>query len=138
MLSTTVSSSSDRTRVVPSLDAFVPVEAGVYRLGDEGDRVVALERVLIGRWPLVTEHFRAFVEATSRPVSRALGRRLEAEQLADHPVTEVSFADAVGITLLLDRLRDLDQPEPLQALDRLIQARPRTDVDDPVLALGLE
>jgi len=95
VLSTTVSSSSDRTRVVPSLDAFVPVEAGVYRLGDEGDRVVALERVLIGRWPLVTEHFRAFVEATSRPVSRALGRRLEAEQLADHPVTEVSFADAV-------------------------------------------
>jgi formylglycine-generating enzyme required for sulfatase activity len=73
----------------------VPVQAGRYRLGEEGERVVALDAVLIGRWPVTTAHVRAFVEATGRPVSDVLGRRLEAEQLADHPAAEVTFADAV-------------------------------------------
>jgi toxoflavin biosynthesis protein ToxD len=82
-------------RGVPPLEACVPVPAGVYRLGDAGERVVELAGVLIGRWPVATAHFRAFVDATGRAVSGVLGRRLEAGQLADHPVTEVSFAEAV-------------------------------------------
>ncbi len=73
----------------------MPVPAGVYRFGDAGERVVDLAGVLIGRWPVASAHFRSFVDAAGRPVSVALGRRLEAEQLADHPVTEVSFADAL-------------------------------------------
>ncbi len=95
MLAATVSSSPDRTRGVPPLDACVLVDAGLYRLGDTGERVVELRPVLIGRWPVTTAHVREFVEATGRPVSEALGRRLDAEQLADHPAAEVSFADAV-------------------------------------------
>jgi formylglycine-generating enzyme required for sulfatase activity len=95
VLAATVSPTPDRTRGVPPLDACVPVIAGRYRLGDEGVRVVALGAVLIGRWPVTTSHVRAFVEATGRRVSESLGRRLEAEQLADHPATEVTFSDAV-------------------------------------------
>jgi formylglycine-generating enzyme required for sulfatase activity len=83
-------------RGVPPLDACVPIEAGVYRLGDDTARVVDLAAVLIGRWPVTSGHFREFVEATSRKIGGALRRRLEAEQLADHPVTEVSFVDAVA------------------------------------------
>ncbi|HSC03006.1 MAG TPA: SUMF1/EgtB/PvdO family nonheme iron enzyme [Solirubrobacteraceae bacterium] len=94
MLAATVSSSPDRTRGVPPLDACALVGAGVYRLGDDRERVVELEAVLIGRWPVTTRHFREFVEATSREVGGALRPRLEAEQLADHPIAEVSFADA--------------------------------------------
>lgn len=96
MLAATVSSLPDRgaLRGVPPLDACVPVDAGVYRLGDEGERVVELGAVLIGRWPVTTSHVRTFVEATGRPVSEALRRRLDAEQLADHPAAEVTFADA--------------------------------------------
>ena len=68
----------------------------MYRLGDGGERVVELAGVLIGRWPVTTAHFRAFVEATARPVGPGLRRRLEAEQLADHPATEVTFAGALA------------------------------------------
>lgn len=81
-------------RGVPPLSACVPVEAGVYHLGDGGQRAVDLGGVLIGRWPVTTAHFRAFADATRRSVSAVLCRRLEEEQLADHPVTEVTFADA--------------------------------------------
>ena len=83
-------------RGIPPLDACVAVDAGVYRLGDARERVVTVASVLIGRWPVTTGHFRAFARETSRPVGPLLRRRLEAEQLADHPVTEVSFADAVA------------------------------------------
>ena len=82
-------------RGVPPLDACVPIKAGVYRLGDEQERVVDLGAVLIGRWPVTTGHFREFTEATSREIGGSLRPRLEAEQLADHPVAEVTFADAV-------------------------------------------
>jgi formylglycine-generating enzyme required for sulfatase activity len=92
----TLSRPSDRTRGIPPLDACVPVEDGVYRLGDAGERVARLDPVLIGRWPVTAAHFRAFVVATSRPVSSALRLRIEGEQLADHPVAEVSFDDAVA------------------------------------------
>jgi formylglycine-generating enzyme required for sulfatase activity len=74
----------------------VAVPGGTYRLGDGLDRVVAIDPVLIGRWPVRTAEFRAFVEGTGRPVSPALQRRLESEPLADHPATEVTFADAAG------------------------------------------
>jgi len=74
----------------------VAVDAGTYRLGDTGERAVMLDAVLIGRWPVTTAQFRVFVAASARPVGPALRRRLEAEQLADHPVTEVSFADALA------------------------------------------
>ncbi len=69
---------------------------GRYRLGDGGDRVVALEPVLVGRWPVTTAEFGAFVENTGRVVSRRLSQRLQSGALADHPVTEVTFADAVA------------------------------------------
>lgn len=81
---------------MPELDACVRVPAGRYRLGDAGEREVDLEEVLIGRWPVATAHLRRFAEASGRPVSPALRRQLAAEQLADHPATGVTFADAVA------------------------------------------
>jgi len=95
VLAATVSSLPDAPRGVPPLDACVLVDAGAYRLGDDGERIVELDAVLIGRWPVSTGHVRAFFEATGRPVSDALRRRLEAGQLDDHPATEVTFGDAV-------------------------------------------
>jgi formylglycine-generating enzyme required for sulfatase activity len=74
----------------------VPVAGGVYRLGDGGERVVALKPFLIGRWPVATAHLRSFVEATGRAVNAASRRRLESDQLDDHPATEVSYDDAVA------------------------------------------
>lgn len=115
MLATHVSSPPDRTRGVPPLDACVPVEPGTYRLGDGGERVVALGGVLIGRWPVTTAHFRAFVDGTSRPVSRAMRGRLDAEQLADHPVTEVSFGDALDFCAWAGR--ELGRPVRLPSGD---------------------
>lgn len=103
VLAPSLHSQSDRSQLaplalrgVPPLDACVLVAGGAYRLGDAEDRVVELDDVLIGRWPVTVAHMRSFVEATGRSVTRALGGRLAAEQLADHPATEVSFADAVG------------------------------------------
>ena len=72
------------------------VSGGVYRLADCLSRVVRLEPVSIGRWPVTTSEFAAFAAATGRSVTPALRRRLESEQLSDHPVTEVTFADAVA------------------------------------------
>jgi toxoflavin biosynthesis protein ToxD len=127
VLTTTVSSSPDRMRGVPPLDACVPVEPGVYRVGDERELAVRLDRVLIGRWPVTTAHFRAFAEATGRGVSRALERRLAAEQLADHPVTEVTFADALDFCAwaasALDRPVRLPRGEEWEAAARGAEGR---------------
>ena len=83
------------TREVPPLDALVELPRGRYPVGEPGEqRNALLPRVLIGRWPVVNAHVRAFVEATGRRTSRALGAKLEATQLADHPATDVTRADA--------------------------------------------
>jgi formylglycine-generating enzyme required for sulfatase activity len=82
---------------LPALDAAVELPAGAYRLGERGEeRTVALERVLIGRWPVVNAHARGFFEAGGRRPGGALAARLEAPALAEHPVTELSFDDAAA------------------------------------------
>lgn len=84
-------------RAVPPLDALVAVRAGTYVLGEPGEeRTVAIGPVLIGRWPVVNAHVRAFVEQTGRTVRPALAARLADPQLADHPATEVTFDDALA------------------------------------------
>jgi len=84
-------------RSVPGLRNVVAVAAGVYRLGEPGEeRDVPVGPVAIGRYPVVNAHVRAFVAETGRSVCRALAARLEAGQLADHPATEVTFADALA------------------------------------------
>jgi formylglycine-generating enzyme required for sulfatase activity len=131
-------------RGVPPLDLCVPVDAGVYRLGDEGERVVTLDAVLIGRWPVTGEHMRAFVSATERPVSETLRRRLEAEQLADHPATEVSFADAVEFcgwaARELGRPVRLPSSDEWEAAARGLDGRPWPwgEVFDPVRCNSVE
>jgi formylglycine-generating enzyme required for sulfatase activity len=78
-------------RAVPALDALVELPAGRYQLGEPGEeRPCELRAVLIGRWPVVTAHVRRFALATGRPLTPAL----DADQLADHPATDVALADA--------------------------------------------
>jgi formylglycine-generating enzyme required for sulfatase activity len=122
VLAPSLHSQSDRSRLaptasrgVPPLDACVLVAAGIYHLGDANDRVVELDDVLIGRWPVTVAHMRSFVEATGRSVTPALGGRLAADQLADHPATEASFGDAVDFCAWA--ARRLDRPVRLPCAD---------------------
>jgi formylglycine-generating enzyme required for sulfatase activity len=70
---------------VPALDAVVTLPAGRYAVGEPGEeRVVDLPRVLIGRWPVVNAHLREW-----RP-----GPKTDDPQLADHPATDLTRADA--------------------------------------------
>ena len=71
--------------------------AGTYRLGEPGEeRKVEIAAFEIGRFPVTNAHVKAFVEQTGHPVRPALAARLEDPQLADHPATEVTFADALA------------------------------------------
>ena len=73
----------------------VELPAAAYRLGERGEeRIVALRRVLMGRFPVANSDLRRFVEATGHGVSAALAAKLGAPELAEHPATDVSFADA--------------------------------------------
>jgi formylglycine-generating enzyme required for sulfatase activity len=75
----------------------VEVPAGDYVLGEPGEeREVVLAGVLIGRYPVVNAQMAAFAGATGRAVRPALAVRLRDEQLADHPVTEVTYEDALA------------------------------------------
>jgi formylglycine-generating enzyme required for sulfatase activity len=77
---------------VPPLDAVVALPAGRYALGEPGEeRVVALRPVLIGRWPVVNARVKAFADATGR-----WQPKLGDPQLADHPATDVTRADALA------------------------------------------
>jgi formylglycine-generating enzyme required for sulfatase activity len=90
-----VTATLSRSRV--ALDAAVELPAGSYRLGEPGEeRAVEIERVLIGRWPVVNADARRFFEATGRRPGRALAARLAAPALAEHPVTDMSFDDATA------------------------------------------
>jgi formylglycine-generating enzyme required for sulfatase activity len=78
-------------RAAPPLDALVELPAGTYVLGEpREERTVAIGPVLVGRWPVVNAHMRAFSAATARPLTA----KHEAPQLADHPATDVTRADA--------------------------------------------
>ena len=75
----------------------VELPAGTYPLGEPGEeREVTLERVLIGRWPITNRDARRFFAAAGRDAAPALAARLEEPGLADHPVTDMSFDDAVS------------------------------------------
>ena len=79
------------------LDACVELPPGTYRLGEPGEeRAVRLERVLIGRWPVVNRDARRFFEASGRHAGPDLAARLEAPVLAEHPLTDVAFDDATS------------------------------------------
>jgi formylglycine-generating enzyme required for sulfatase activity len=82
-------------REVPPLDAVVELRAGRYPVGEPGEeRSAALDRVLVGRWPVVNAHVKDFIDATGRRPSGALAAKLRAPQLADHPATDLTRADA--------------------------------------------
>ena len=69
--------------------------AGRYVVGEGGEeRAVALGGVAIGRFPVVNAQLREWFDATGRCVSPALAAKLAAPQLADHPATDVTRADA--------------------------------------------
>jgi formylglycine-generating enzyme required for sulfatase activity len=122
----------------------VPVAGDVYRLGDDSERRVVVGGVLIGRWPVTTAHVHSFVRATGRPVSQTLRRRLESEQLADHPATEVNFDDAVAFcawaSVELRRSVRLPRGDEWEAAARGSEATiwPWGDVFDPARCNSVE
>jgi formylglycine-generating enzyme required for sulfatase activity len=83
--------------MVAPLDACVGIEAGRYVVGEAGEqREVVLGPLAVGRYPVVVERFAEFVGRTGRPVSGPLAHKLADPQLADHPVTDVTFEDAAA------------------------------------------
>ena len=112
-------------RAVPPLDALVELPAGSYVVGEPGEeRTVAVGRVLVGRWPVVNAHMRAFAAATGRPLSA----KLRSPQLADHPATDVTRADAEAFcawaSLELGAHARLPTADEWEALARGADARP--------------
>jgi formylglycine-generating enzyme required for sulfatase activity len=85
------------TQSLPDLDDVVEVAAGRYRLGEPGEeREVDVGPVLVGRYPVTNAHLRAFVEATGGRVAFDVAQRAQDPQLADHPATGLTFAEAQG------------------------------------------
>jgi formylglycine-generating enzyme required for sulfatase activity len=80
---------------VPLLDALVELPAGRYAVREPGEeRAVVPRRVLVGHWPVVNAHQKAFAAATGHRVAGALAAKLHDPQLADHPATDLTRADA--------------------------------------------
>ena len=118
----------DAARHAPPLDALVELPAGRYVVGEPGEeRTVELARVLVGRWPVVNAHVAAFAQAggTLSPAARA---RLADPQLADHPATGVTLAEAEAFcawaSARLGRCVRLPTGEEWEALARGGDARP--------------
>lgn len=116
-------------RDVPPLDAHVELPAGSYAVGEPGEeRTVELGSVLLGRWPVVNAHMRRFVQESGNGVPSVLSAKLADPQLADHPATDVSFADAVAfcgwVTERLGRAVRLPTGEEWEALARGGDGRP--------------
>ncbi len=112
-------------REVPALDDVVPLAAGSHRLGEPGEeRDVVLPRVLIGRYPVVNAQLAAFARATGRPATR---KQTDA-QLADHPATDVTRADAEAfcawLSASLRRAVRLPRGDEWEAVARGGDARP--------------
>jgi formylglycine-generating enzyme required for sulfatase activity len=117
------------TRELPPLDACVELPAGRYVVGEAGEaRGVALRRVKIGRWPVVNAQLREFVDGTGHPVSGALAAKLDDPQLADHPATDVTRADAetfcAWASVRLGRRVRLPGADEWEALARGTDRRP--------------
>jgi formylglycine-generating enzyme required for sulfatase activity len=82
---------------IETLDATVELAAGIYRLGEAGaERDVPLASARIGRFPVVNAALARFVAATGRAVAPALELKLADALLADHPATDVTYADAAA------------------------------------------
>lgn len=94
---------------MPAVDDCVELPAATYRLGEgAGVQEVRLGPVLIGRFPVANAQMAAYVDAAGRSVSPALSPRLTSPALADHPVTEVTFAEATAFCAWL--ARELGRP----------------------------
>jgi formylglycine-generating enzyme required for sulfatase activity len=112
-------------REVPPLDAVVELPAGRYRLGEPGEeRLVALGAVFLGRWPVANAQVQDFATATGRRSSAKLGD----PQLADHPATDLTLADAQAFCAwasgVLRRSVRLPTAVEWEALARGTDARP--------------
>jgi formylglycine-generating enzyme required for sulfatase activity len=87
--------SASGTRRLPDLDDVVAVAAGRYRLGEPGEEhAVDLEAVLVGRYPVTNAQLGAFLDATRRRLPTDVAGRAHDPELADHPATGLTFAEA--------------------------------------------
>jgi formylglycine-generating enzyme required for sulfatase activity len=120
-----VSLDTPPTREAPPLDTTVELPAGRYPVGEPGEeRSVVLERVAIGRFPVVNAQLAMFARATGRPRMA----KLSDPQLADHPATDVTRADAEAFcawaSATLGRLVRLPAGDEWEALARGVDGRP--------------
>jgi toxoflavin biosynthesis protein ToxD len=116
-------------RDAPALDALVELPAGRYVIGEPGEeRAVAVGSVLLGRWPVVNAHLKEFTADTGRRLPPALVAKLDDPQLADHPATDLTLADAEAFcgwaSLRLGRRVRLPTAHEWEALARGTDARP--------------
>jgi formylglycine-generating enzyme required for sulfatase activity len=131
-------------RVASPLDACVTVPEGEYRLGDDGERGRRLGPLRLGRYPVTVAQMARFVAATGHEPRPELRMRLEADALADHPVTEVTYADALAFcawaTAAAGAVVRLPTGDEWEAAARGLEARiwPWGDTYDPEQCNGAE
>jgi formylglycine-generating enzyme required for sulfatase activity len=90
-----VAAFSSGTGRLPDLDDVAEVAAGRYRLGEPGEeRDVDVGAVLVGRYPVTNAQLGAFIDATGARVAADAAGRAHDLQLADHPATGLTFAEA--------------------------------------------
>jgi hypothetical protein len=81
-----------------------------------------------GRWPVVNAHLKPFAATTGRRVAGTLAAKQDDPQLADHPATDVTRADAEALcawaSLRLGRRVRLPSADEWEALARGTDASP--------------
>jgi len=90
--------------VPPSVDTdeLVLIPAGPFLFGDDLEEHY-LPPFYIGRFPVTNREFARYVEATGRRAPGNWEGGRPAEKLLDHPVTRVSFFDAMAYAAWLGR-----------------------------------
>jgi formylglycine-generating enzyme required for sulfatase activity len=132
-------------RRLPALDDCVTLPAGTYRLGERGDeRDVELAAALVGRYPVACAHAARFVAESGHGVPDVLARMLADPELADHPATGLTYADAEAFCAwasgALDRHVRLPTGDEWEAVARGTDGRdwPWGDTYEPERCNGAE
>jgi len=93
---------TERTPAHVTLDETVLIPAGTFTFGEAGD-LRYLEPFRIDRYPVTVARYAEFLDATGHPAPLDFAKCAVDPALRDHPVTRVSYFDAVAFCDWLGR-----------------------------------